>query len=246
MRLHQAAATSVPGAGARGADSTACCPACARHRRRPAQPDYLEVFALVGFLLIGINVLISLWAFSSGRGSIQEKFLYVPYEVASGRNFAGMVLSNFAHADAGHLLFNMISLYFFAPVVEYFLGGLGLLVVYVVSGICAGIFVFLFHRRNPSYRALGASGSVAGVIFASIVLQPAMSLYMFFIPIPIPGPVFAIGYIFLSTYLMRRGGGGISHEAHIGGAAAGFVLAGLLYGPGYRPLFHRIAQLLGS
>jgi len=140
----------------------------------------------------------------------------------------------------------MISLYFFAPVVEYILGPVGLLIVYIVSGICASIFVFYFHRRNPAYRALGASGSISGVIFAAIVLQPSMSLYMFFIPIPIPGPIFAVGYIFLSTYLMRRGGGGVSHEAHIGGAVAGFLLAGLLYPAGFRPLLNRIAQMLGG
>ncbi len=200
---------------------------------------------MVGYLLIGVNVLVSLWAFSSGKGGISHRFLFVPSEVAAGRNLGGMFLSNLAHADMGHLLFNMLSLYFFAPVVEYWLGGLGLLAIYAVSGVCASIFIFYFHRRNPAYRALGASGSISGVIFASIVLQPSMSLYMFMVPIPIPGPVFAVGYIFLSTYLMRRGGGGISHEAHIGGAVAGFLLAGLLYPAGFHPLTDRIVQLLG-
>ncbi len=201
---------------------------------------------MIGYLLIGVNVLISMLAFSSGKGGVSNRFLFVPSEVAAGRNIGGMILSNFSHADMGHLLFNMLSLYFFAPVVEYGLGGSGLLTIYFVSGICAGIFIFYFHRRNPAYRALGASGSVSGVIFASIVLQPSMSLYLFLVPVPIPGPVFAVGYIFLSTILMRRGGGGISHEAHIGGAVAGFVLAGLLYPPGFNPLLERIAHLFGG
>jgi membrane associated rhomboid family serine protease len=201
---------------------------------------------LLGYLLIAINVLISLWAFSAGKGGIPERFLFIPSQVAAGRNLRGMVLSNFAHADVGHLLFNMLSLYFFAPVVEYWLGAFGLLAIYIVSGICASIFIFYFHRRNPAYRALGASGSISGVIFAAIVVQPSMSLYMYMIPIPIPGPLFAIGYIFLSTYLMRRGGSGISHEAHIGGAVAGFVMAGLMYPLGFRPLLDRIMQLFGG
>lgn len=200
---------------------------------------------MVGYLLIGVNVLVSMLAFSAAKGGVSKRFLFIPSDVAAGRNIGGMLLSNFSHADMGHLLFNMLSLYFFAPVVEYGLGGLGLLAIYVVSGICASIFIFYFHRHNPAYRALGASGSVSGVIFASIVLQPSMSLYFFLVPIPIPGPVFAVGYIFLSTFLMRRGGGGISHEAHIGGALAGFLLAGLLYAPGFNPLLERIVHLFG-
>jgi membrane associated rhomboid family serine protease len=202
---------------------------------------------LISYLLIGINVLVSMIAFSSGReGAISRRYLFVPSEVAEGRNVRGMVLSNFSHADIGHLLFNMLSLYFFAPVVESGLGGVGLLGVYVISGVCAALFIFMFHRRNPSYRALGASGSVSGVIFASIVVEPGMSVYFFFVPIAIPGPIFAVGYIILSTWLMRRGVGNVSHEAHIGGAVAGFILGGLLYPLGFQPLIERTLNLVGA
>jgi membrane associated rhomboid family serine protease len=202
---------------------------------------------MLTYLLIGINVAVSMMAFSAARGGgVPARFLFVPTEVAEGRNLRGMILSNFSHADAGHLLFNMISLYFFAPVVETMLGPQGLLLVYAASGVFAAVAIFLFHRRNPSYRALGASGSVSGVIFASIVLQPGMSIYFFFVPVPIPGPIFAVGYIALSTYLMGRGGGNVSHEAHVGGALAGFVLGGLLYERGFNPLIARILDLFGA
>jgi membrane associated rhomboid family serine protease len=202
---------------------------------------------MIGYLLIAINVLVSMLAFSSAReGGLSKQYLYIPYDVAAGRNLRGMLLSNFAHADVGHLLFNMLSLYFFAPVVESGLGSGGFIAVYVISGACAALFVFLFHLQNPSYRALGASGSVSGVIFASIVVEPGMSVYFFFVPVPIPGPIFAVGYIVLSTYLMRRGMGNVSHEAHIGGAVAGFILGGLLYPLGFRPLIDRTLSLFGG
>jgi len=199
---------------------------------------------MVSYLLIVLNVIISLWAFSSSKHGISRRFLFVPKDVASGRNIQGMFLSNFAHADPGHLIFNMLTLYYFGPVVEYGLGASGLLIIYTVAGICAVLSIYIIHRRNPNYRALGASGSISGVLFAAIVLQPGMSIIFFFIPVPIPAPIFAAGYILLSTFLMRRGVGNISHEAHIGGAAAGFLLAGVLYGPGYEPLINRVLRFL--
>jgi membrane associated rhomboid family serine protease len=200
---------------------------------------------MLTYVLIGINVLVSLIGFSAmQKGKEAENFLFIPFQVSAGRNLLGMLLSHFSHADGAHLLFNMMSLYFFAPVVETGLGAMSLLAIYVTAGIFSSAFVYFFHRKNPEYRSLGASGSVSGVIFASIVLQPGMSIYFFIVPIPIPAPVFAILYIAISTYFMRRGMGNISHEAHIGGALSGFLLAGLLSSEGFRPLLDRIGALL--
>ena len=85
---------------------------------------------------------------------------------------------------------------------------------------------------------------MTGIIFAAIVLLPGMSIYFFFVPVPIPAPLFAVGYIILSTYLMRRGGGHIGHEAHLAGAISGFLLAGLMAPAGFGPLLERIQNLL--
>ena len=199
---------------------------------------------MLTYLLIGINVLVSLIGFSrmnSEAGASQ--FLFSPNDVASGRNYQGMVLSHFAHADAGHLLFNMLTLYSFAPVVEFELGAMSMLLIYVSAGIVSTLVVYYLHRGDPRYRALGASDSVTGIIFAAIVLIPETSVSFFFIPVPIPAPLFAIGYIILSTYLMRRGGGRIGHEAHIAGAISGLLLAGLLAPEGFGPLLHRFQTL---
>lgn len=187
---------------------------------------------MITYLLIGLNVLVSLWAFSSSKGGMQQRFLFIPNEVAAGRNIEGMILSNFSHADAGHLLFNMLTLYFFGPVVEYGLGVYGFLGIYGFAGACAVLLTYVFHRRDPSYRVLGASGSVSGVIFAAIVLQPGMSVFFFLIPVPIPAPLFAVGYILLSTYFMRHGGGNIAHEAHLGEPSQALFLRGYSILPG--------------
>ena len=177
-------------------------------------------------LLIGINVLISLIGFSR-MNSVAGKsmFFFSPSEISAGRNYKGMLLSHFAHADGTHLLFNMLTLYSFGPVVERSLGARSMLLIYVSAGLVSTLFVYYLHRADPTYRALGASDSVTGIIFTAIVLLPGISIYFFFVPVPIPAPLFAVGYIVLSTYFMRRGGGHISHEAHVVGAISGLLLA---------------------
>ena len=155
---------------------------------------------MLTYLLIGINVLVSLIGFSrmnSVAGARASMFFFSPSETSAGRNYQGMLLSHFSHADSTHLLFNMLTLYFFGPVVEQGLGPLSMLVIYVSAGIVSTLFVYYLHRADPTYRALGASDSVTGIIFAAIVLLPEMSLYFFFVPFPIPAPLFAVGYIVL-------------------------------------------------
>lgn len=200
---------------------------------------------MLTYLLIGINVLVSLIGFSRinsvAGGSM---FFFSPAEVSAGKNYEGMLLSHFAHADVAHLLFNMVTLYSFGPVVELELGALNMLLIYVSAGIVSTLFVYYRHRAEPRYRALGASDSVTAIIFAAIVLLPGMSVYLFFVPAPIPAPLFAIGYIILSMYFMRRGGGHISHEAHMAGAISGLLLAGFLAPEGFGPLLHRIQHLI--
>ena len=200
---------------------------------------------MMTIILIAINLFISIRAFSAfKKGYNIEKYMLIPHEVAAGRNFIGVVQSHFSHADVSHLVFNMLTLYFFAPSVERELGAVLLLILYALSGLGSTLLVYIFHHGNPDYRALGASGSVSGVIFASIVIDPYISIYFLFLPIPIPGPIFAIGYIVLSTYLMRRQLGNVAHEGHIGGALAGLVLAGVLAPQGFIPLFERILALI--
>jgi membrane associated rhomboid family serine protease len=200
---------------------------------------------MLTYLLIGINILVSLIGFSRMNSVAGDSmFFFSPSEVAAGRNYEGMVLSHFAHADGSHLLFNMLTLYSFGPIVELGLGPLSMLLIYVSAGIVSTLSVYYLHRVDPRYRALGASDSVTGIIFAAIVLVPGMRISFFFVPIPIPALLFAVGYIVLSTYFMRRGGGHISHEAHIAGAISGFLLAGLLAPRGFGPLLERIQNLL--
>jgi len=85
-----------------------------------------------------------------------------------------------------------------------------------------------FHKEKFWYSAVGASGAVTGVLYSAILLDPGMSLYMYFIPIPIPGYVFGIGYLLYSIYGMKNRIGNIGHDAHFGGAVGGYAITLIL------------------
>ena len=95
----------------------------------------------------------------------EHVFLFAE-RVSAGRNYEGMFLSHFSHADPGHLIFNMMTLYYFGPVVEDGLGMLGMLAVYIIAGICSTVVVYYRHRSQPGYRALGASVLLSALAFA--------------------------------------------------------------------------------
>lgn len=195
--------------------------------------------------LIGLNLAISLWGFSVlKKGGVGfQRFVFAPFESARGRNLPGVLLSHFSHADLWHLFFNMLTLWIFGKVVESLLGP-HMLTVYAGAGLAATALIFLLRRNNPDYRVLGASGCVTGVLFAAIVLNPGMSVYFLVIPVPIPAPVFAILYIAYSTFLLDKGVGNVSHEAHIAGAITGFLLAGLLSPLHFAPIVERVQRLI--
>lgn len=119
---------------------------------------------------------------------------------------------------------------FFAPVVLNYLSRFNFLMIYFVSLIAGSLLTLYFHKNEPNFRAVGASGAVTGIIYSAILLNPNMSLYIFFIPIPIPAYLFGIGYLVYSIYGMRQRVGNIGHSAHFGGAIGGFATT-LLFNP---------------
>ena len=201
------------------------------------------MIAVFGIILA--NIAVSVLGFGALRsGARAEQFLFAPYEVVRGRNIPGLLLSSFAHVSWGHLFFNMLSFFFFAPSVVRAGGIQALLLIYLVSIVGADLTVLFLRSRNPRYRALGASGAVSGIIFAAIVFNPHLDVYFFFIPIGIPGPVFAIAYVALSIFLARQEGATIGHEAHAGGAVTGFIAGALLANRGLSPLWERLTDML--
>lgn len=149
------------------------------------------------------------------------------YEFHIGSIRAGdqirMFSSAFLHADIMHLAFNMLTLYFFAPVVITYLGNFYFLLIYAASLLAGSLLTYYFHKNDYGYRAIGASGAVTGILYAAILLRPDMTLGLYFI-IPVPAYVFGIGYLLYSIYGMRAKRDNIGHTAHFGGAIAGYLI----------------------
>jgi len=176
---------------------------------------------IILIVIIALNIIISFKGFNN-------LVFFRKYEFHIGSIRAGeqirMFSSAFLHADIGHLFFNMLTLYFFAPVVVGYLGDISFLLIYIGSLIFGSLLTLIFHKDDYSYRAIGASGAVTGILYSAILLQPDMSLYLFFIPIPIPAYIFGIGYLLYSIYGMRAKNDNIGHTAHFGGAIGGYVI----------------------
>jgi len=135
-----------------------------------------------------------------------------------------MITSGFLHADMGHLFFNMFTLYMFAPVVINYFGRASFFLIYMASLVFGSLLTLLMHKNDYSYRAIGASGAVMGVLYSAILIDPSMNLYLFFIPIPIPAYLFGICYLLYSIYGMKAKNDNIGHTAHFGGAVGGYLI----------------------
>ena len=142
-----------------------------------------------------------------------------------------MLSYGLVHGGWGHLLFNMLTLYFFGDVVEkYFQAAFGpgtgivlYLLLYVSAIAVSTIGDLVKYRDEPHYSAVGASGAVSAILFASILFEPKMGIYMYFIPIPIPGYIFAPLYLLYCWWAAKRNMDNIGHSAHFWGAVYGLV-----------------------
>ena len=172
-------------------------------------------------VIIALTVIVSFKGFEDLN--FFRKFEFHIGSIRAGEQFR-MISSAFLHADISHLAFNMLTLYIFSPIVYGYLGNFTFGLVYVASLIFGSLLTLLFHKNDYSYRAIGASGAVTGILYSAILLQPDMSLFLFFIPIPIPAYIFGIGYLLYSIYGMKAKRDNIGHTAHFGGAIGGYVI----------------------
>lgn len=174
-------------------------------------------------ILVGIivaNAVISYQGFKDL--SFFRKYEFHVGSIRSGEQIR-MISSGFLHVDMMHLIFNMLTLWFFAPVVINWLGTISFALIYFGSLIFGSLLTMLFHKNDYSYRAVGASGAVTGVLYSAILLQPDMMLGIFFV-IPIPAYLFGILYLLYSIYGMKAKNDNIGHTAHFGGAVGGYLI----------------------
>jgi len=194
--------------------------------------------ALVIFAATLVASLAGLYA----KPQIIERSLFRPYWFLRRRQYDTVVTSGFVHADLPHLIFNMVTFWFFAFPLERQIGPVRFAVLYFLALVVSDLGTYFKHRNDPQYASLGASGAISAVLFAAIVYFPWMKLFIIPIPLPIPAPLFAVGYVAYSWYSARQARGRINHDAHLGGAMFGLLFV-LLTDPA---AFGQLLRWIGS
>ena len=184
---------------------------------------------MVTIILITITCLVSILCFYGTLNA--NKLLFHAYSVWHRKEWYRMLSYGLVHGGWGHLFFNMLTLFFFGRVVEQYFqlafgGTLGIILyaVLYVTAIAVSTGWDLFkHRDDWNYSAVGASGAVSAILFASILFEPKMGIYIYLIPIPVPGYIFAPLYLLYCWYMAKRNMDNIGHTAHFWGAVYGLL-----------------------
>ncbi|RKG29951.1 rhomboid family intramembrane serine protease [Acinetobacter tianfuensis] len=192
--------------------------------------------------IILITVIISFIAFQNEK--VMNRLIFWPPAIKQGQ-YDRFITHGFIHADGAHLLFNMITLFFFGSIIEQFyrqyLYELGFVLFYMGGLIAAIIPSYLKHQNDHRWASLGASGAVSAVLFAYILFQPWKLIFVFFIPVP--AIIFAILYVAYSIWSGKRNNSNINHSAHLWGAAYGVIMT-IIIEPRVLPhFFHQLMQL---
>lgn len=179
------------------------------------------------FIIVSI-VIVSILAFNNRDFYIKGWFS--PYDIRRFKQHYRFVTHFFLHASWEHLIFNMLTLYFFGMNVEqgfaFYFGKWGKMIYvleFILAGILATVPSYFKHRNNASYVAVGASGAVAAILFTAILLDPTNKIYIMFIPIGIPAYIFGPLYLIYSAYMSKKNVDRIAHDVHFWGSVVGFI-----------------------
>ena len=197
-------------------------------------------------VFVGITVLISFYAFS--RPLIQARLMMNPFSIRTKGQYERFLTSGFIHKDHLHLILNMFSFYFLGSSVErdfsILFGASGpayFIALYLLVIIVSDLPTYFKQKENPAYNSLGASGGVAAVVFAFIILQP-MQYLCIFIGLCMPGFILGSLYIAYSYFQGRRSGDNINHDAHLYGSLFGLLFCIIIYPASIISFYDQISQ----
>ena len=193
-----------------------------------------RIFPVVTYALIAVNVAVFLLeVFLDFTGYLEwfyYEFAIIPAAVVQGEQVYSLITAMFIHSGFLHILFNMLYLHIFGNNIEDSMGSGRFLIFYVLCGIIAS-FAHIFMDPTSTIPTLGASGAVAGVLGAYMVLYPTerVGAILGYIYIRVPAYVLLLSWFGLQLLsgIMSLGvadQGGVAFFAHIGGFIAGVVL----------------------
>lgn len=185
--------------------------------------DYITVAPVASFIF-AITIASSLWAFYNDN--VFNNMILHPYGVSRGYRVYTVITSGLIHNDWMHLIFNMLSFYFFAFQLEVDLGHWQFGLLYTLSLILSDLPTVYKHRNDDWYRSLGASGAISAVIFSAILFDPWAKMGMLGLPpqLSIPAVLFGVLYLVYCSYASKRGRDNINHDAHFFGALSGLLI----------------------
>jgi membrane associated rhomboid family serine protease len=199
--------------------------------------QYFSV-APVACVIFAITIIVTLIAFYNE--DFYNKLILQPYNVSKGKYVYTLITSGFIHADWMHLLFNMMTFYFFAFQLEATLGHWQFALLYMVSLILSDLPSVAKHKNDFWYRSLGASGAISAVVFSAILFNPLGKMGLIFLPIQIPAVLFGILYLIYCSYASKQGRGNINHDAHLFGALSGIMITVILVPEVVPYFFHTV------
>jgi len=188
-------------------------------------------------------VVVSLLGLKVAPGIIGRNLLR-PYHVVRNREYSTLITCGFVHGDLGHLFFNGLTMFFFAPPLEQTIGTTRFLALYFIGLVISSLGTVLKQRNNPDYASLGASGAILAVLFAYIVYYPLQMLYLYF-AIPIPAVLFAFGYLAYTWWASKNSRDRINHDAHLDGALTGLIFVGVTDFDAWRQAFQLVGDRFG-
>lgn len=183
--------------------------------------------------IIIVTCIVTLAGFKNGK--VVDELIFWPPAINKNHQYYRFITCGLIHADYMHLIFNMLTLYFFGTFMEaHYQGELGLqkwyyLALYIGALIVSNIPTYLKHRNDYNYRSLGASGAVSAVLFAFILLYPWQQIIV--LVFPVPAIVYGALFLVYSAYMSRKGGDNVNHDAHFYGALFG-ILFTIFVSPG--------------
>ncbi len=182
-------------------------------------------FFSISLIIIVLNFIVSYKGFKDAL--FFEKYSFRIDAVTIQKDYKRLITSGFLHVNWMHLIFNMLSLYFFSDALEGFIGSTYYLIIYMSGLIGGNLLSILIHKHHSGYSSVGASGAIFAIIFSAIALFPGMSIGLFFIPIP--GWLFGLAFVLFSIYGIHSPKGNIGYDAHLGGGLTGMLVAILMF-----------------
>ena len=179
--------------------------------------------SIIAVLLILINLIFTYQGLRNQ--DFFDRFKFDVDHILVHKDYKRLITSGFLHVSWLHFIFNMYTLYIFSGNIESHLGILTFIIIYFSSLIGGNLFSLFVHRNHGDYTAVGASGAISGIVFASIILSPGMELSLLFIPIYIPAWLFGLIYVMYTIYGVKSKRDNIGHEAHLGGLIIGTLIA---------------------